>query len=153
MLTPLVFFIVFGLLQLGQIGMGMMMVNYGAGSVARKTSRTSAVMANSANQFRLDFESLMVVGMKAPALTSCLDSANGGVTNNVVVIAEARLDAFPIIGPMLNAMAPDFKNSGDWKMPAGTCEPGPVPALGFTAEPPVYQFIVRGSAVARKNYL
>jgi Flp pilus assembly protein TadG len=146
LVMPLFLFLVFGILQAGQIGIGLIVVNYAAGSVARKAARTSTPDTNSTN-FQAEYDKLMSVGMKSSPLDIHCDGGCVKVTNDVIVTAEATMDAFPVFGPILNSMAPSFKTSATWK-PNGKVES--VPALGFQGPP--YKFIVRGMAVARMNY-
>ena len=96
--------------------------------------------------------------MKDGDIGACRSSENTGATSNTIVVAEAKLDAFPIVGPFMNKLATEeFKQDALSQMPHGSnCPPslpGPVPAVGFSGgEGGNYQFVVRGSAVARRNY-
>jgi len=153
LILPLFLLMVFGLLQAVQIGIGLVVVNYGAGSIARKVGREATALTTASvpiTNHQTDFAGLMIAGLNSKSLTGCYDTSNtdpNAVAKNVVVTAQAEIGAFPIIGPMLDKMAPNFKSTS-W---SPGCTEDPVPAVGFTGPP--YKFIVRGMAVARRNYL
>jgi len=151
LMMPIFLFLVFGLLQLGQLGLGLVVVNYSAGSMARKIGRTSAQPQSVADGlFSRDYKDLMVAGMHADSLTACYETNSADpVAKSVIVTAQASIAAFPVIGPFLNTMAPNFSASARLPPP---CTVKSVPAIGFTG-PPQYNFIVRGMAVTRRDYL
>jgi len=153
LMMPFFLLFTFGLLQLGQIGVGIMVVNYGAGSIARKVAREGTPPASSVAAYNQTFKDLMVAGLApdpSAALTACCENNScSNVTNNIIVVAQARISAFPIVGPMLDTLAPNFKSGSSWQP---TCTIGPIPTIGFTG-PTKYEFIVRGMAIARRNYL
>lgn len=147
---PFFLIFVFGLLQLLQIGIGLIVVDYGAGSVARKMARIGSL---SATTYDTDFQQLMVAGMKADPLAVCQDKGVNGNSpaSNVMVTATAKIGAFPFIGPFVDKVAPGLKNNAPGQI-TGSCTPGYAPMLSFTGSPN-YDFVVRGEAVARRNYL
>src|SRR5690349_10989614 len=113
MLMPLYFLIVFALLQVGQLGAALLVVEYGASTVARQASQDEdpSVVANaSGSVFSLDttqnykqkFVNLFVAGMQYAGLTGKI-KGNGSTTNidpaaTLTVNACAKVNAFPFLG-------------------------------------------------------
>lgn len=145
---PVIMAATFGLLQACQIGVALVMVNYGAGSIARRASRSP----DSGNQaisgpLRADYAKLMVAGMKSPGLQGCDYPSANQATKDLMVIAQAEVDAFPFMGEWLRRTP--LANAA----PAG-CPSGPnlnVTPVSLTPNAP-FRFIVRGTALARRNY-
>jgi Flp pilus assembly protein TadG len=97
---PLFLAIVFLLLQLGQLGMALIMANYAASSIARK-----AVAENnlSAGNYQQVAQQLMVAGMQYDSLVGCPDADQNQLTGNFVVLVRAKVVAWPFVGYVMNA--------------------------------------------------
>jgi len=148
LLLPVVLLFVFGLLQSCQIGVGLIVVNYGASSIARKASRGGEVNTV-VSTAQPGYNSLMIGGLKSVPLKACRDN-RGGPTSDVVVVAQAKVRAFPVVGPLIDQMAPGWKSqtvNAD-----AACREGRMPAISFSKDPE-YTFTLNGVGSARRNYL
>jgi len=153
LLLPLVLLFVFGLLQACQIGVGLIVVNYGAASVARKAAQ-GGNLESAKSRAEPSYRSLMVGGLKAPTLNACQVSGGNDATSDIAIVARANVDAFPVVGPMLDTLASDFaKNSAvaNWNVVCDK-EGGRLPMISFSGSPS-YTFTLNGVAYARRNYL
>jgi len=160
-LLPLFFFLVFGLLQLVQLGLAVVMVNYAASSIAREaasekdfSTAARGAPATGVDSYGLKASNLMVAGMRldgSSGLLGCVEQSDVTVpTGELVVLVRARLQAWPFIGYVLNGIfgnqynaqplsCTDLKNSQGF---------GP---FNYSPSPP-QTFFVTGTGKVRLNY-
>jgi len=114
-LIPLFFFIVFGVLQLAQLGMAVVMVNYAASSIAREaasekdfSNAARGVPATAVDSYGQKAGKLMVAGMQldgSSGILGCIEQSDVTVpTGELVVLVRARLQAWPFVGYALNGI-------------------------------------------------
>jgi Flp pilus assembly protein TadG len=160
-LLPIFFFIVFGLLQVAQLGLALVMVNYAASSIARTaaseknfSTETPGVAVGSIDSYGQKASNLMVAGMQmdgSSGLIGCLEQSDVTVpTGELVVLVRAQLSAWPFIGYILNGIfgnqyATQPLSCGDLTNAHGF---GP-----FNYSPnPLPTFFVTGTGKVRLNY-
>jgi hypothetical protein len=155
LMMPLFFVIVFGLLQVCQLGLAVMMVNYTSASIARKaasensfpsTSRSLAVPANIMSLYQPKANGLMVAGMQLEGLQGCIDSS--APTADLSVAVRAKIEAWPFFADVLHAA---LQSQYD-PPPLGCGGTGYLP-FGFSPGPAPYFFYVTGKSSARLNYV
>ena len=142
LMLPFYLFLVFGLLQLGQLATAVIIADYAASAVARQAVQEGATSPSSSDQAR--FESLLLVGMKSPVLNFKTDGTT--LLSDITVDACATVDAFPFLGQFLTAAVHQNYSGG------GDCGSGQsMGPLYFNGAAP-YAFRVHGRATARMNY-
>jgi hypothetical protein len=134
LLMPLFLFLVFGVLQLGQLGVAVVVANYAASAAARQMVQDNS---GSPDGYRSRFRKILAVGMKNEDLQA---TTNGGLLRNVTVHACAQVDAYPFIGQLAGGILSGLRGGG--------CENMGI--LAFNPSPP--SFTVHGKAIARMNY-
>jgi Flp pilus assembly protein TadG len=135
-LLPLFFLLVFGLLQLGQLGTALLVANYAASAMARQMVQDNSTTAN-----KTRFTNMLTAGMKSANVEQDIQST--GVFANVTVHACADIDAFPFVNQILGGVLSRVAPGG-----AGNCKA--LGTFGYTSSPP--RFTVHGQAEARMNY-
>lgn len=131
---PIFLFLVFAVLQVGQLGVAVMVANYAASSAARQMVQDNA---DSPDGYRSRFQKILTVGMKNEDLEA---TTSGGLLRNVTVHACAEVDAYPFIGQLAGSVLSRLRATG--------CENMGI--LAFNPSPP--SFTVHGKAIARMNY-
>jgi len=160
-LLPLFFFIVFGLLQVAQLGLAVVMANYAASSIARKAASENnystaapGTSVGSITAYGQKASDLMVAGMQldgSTGLLGCVEQSDMTVpTGELVVLVRAQLSAWPLTGSVLSGIFGSQYNTqplscSDLKNAQGF---GP-----FNFSPsPAPTFFVTGTGKVRLNY-
>ena len=111
LMVPLYFLIVFGLLQIGQLGVALLMVNYGASSVARAVAQDPPKLGPADGYglidmkelgfpFKEKFSKLLIGGMYDSKIRGCIEK-DSNVTATLHVFGSASVNAFPLLGNFL----------------------------------------------------
>jgi len=102
LLLPLYLVLIFGLLQICQLGTALIMANYAASKVARNAVRDDVQggtgPVNLSGYQTPDYMDLMIVNMKPDKLEGCIqaDGSSAGQLRSITVRATAIVPAFPI---------------------------------------------------------
>jgi len=144
LLLPFYLTIVFGLLQIGLLGVSLVATSYAAGSIARYAAKevTGTTFNESAYEPRL--KNLLFAGMEFQGLNGHVDSA-GPHLGTLTVNTCTKVFAMPFVGYFLKPAMP-----GAMVATGTTCDDTMGPVLFFNQPP--YYFIVHGKAMARLNY-
>ena len=118
-------------LQLGQIGVAVLVVNYGASSIAKKAVSIDGRMPNAEEKLN----SLFVAGMKNPQVTQKETLASPPL-RELTVETRADVGTFPLIGKILSDVLGGNR---------------PIGPMIFSTSPP-YPITVVGQATVRANY-
>jgi Flp pilus assembly protein TadG len=146
LVLPLFLVIAFGVLQLGQLGIALIMVNTAASKIARRAVQDNAAYST-VNSYTNLLTSYMTAGMKQGTIWGCL--LENSMTPTIQVNATARVDAFPFVGWLLKpALQTSYNGNG---MQGCSGEPPSLGPFYFSGSPPYY-FIVRGRSTVRMNY-
>jgi hypothetical protein len=140
LLMPLYLLLIFGLLQLAQLGVAVLVTNYAAGTIARQLVQDGTTDA-SVGMPR--FQKLMVAGMSVYGLQA--ETEGSGLLTDVTVHACTKVGAMPVVNYFVKHALP--KNP----LPQpGACldEYG---LFRYYRQWPYY-FVVHGKATARMNY-
>ncbi len=142
---PLFLLLVFGVLQVGHLGIAVAIVNYGASAVARQ-----AVEENGFNEAAAQnhFNQLLMAGLSPLPIEHHIEDIDSQqITSDIAITACAELPAYPFVGQFLDKALTSEAAGGDG-CTAGTKTLGPVGLKG----PAPYHFLVSGKAKARMNY-
>lgn len=167
LLLPFYLLVVLGLLQIVQLATALIVVCYGASSIARKVSQDddrsvigSPGFSGSGPRpiqlggvYESKFENLFVAGMERYGMWGCVEREVGTSNKSnplatLTVYGSAKVGAFPLVGEFLKpALGATYRPSKDY------CEQEPlsIGPFSFSGSPP-YFFVVRGKASARLNY-
>lgn len=156
LLLPLFLLFVFGLLQIAQLGIAVVMTNYAASSIARTAAASNAItMASSGSvssitQYNSNAEKFMVAGMNFAGVRACVETTPPTATLTVRV--RARVNAYPFFAQVLSASLRDrYADTGSGNCPdmdnATTFGPFNFTDIGS------YYFFVNGIARTRLNYV
>jgi hypothetical protein len=138
LLLPVFLMLAFLLLQLGQIGIALSVVSYGASSIAKR-----AVAGETPNPSMMD--KLLAVGMKDPKVVpEIVPDPSNPLTKNITINTCAAIKAFPFVGEFLNNVPALTNNS------PGSCG-NASKTLSISCSPDC-KFLVHGKAIARGNY-
>jgi hypothetical protein len=140
LLSPLFFLMMFAIIQACHLGIAMVLVSYGASSVARLAVQENGYEASSAMP---KFQKLMIAGLIFRKLSPMEDNP-GDVAQNITITACAELPAYPAVGQFLARALPAGGNTDC----GGAKHLGPI---SLTGQAP-YHFILHGEATARMNY-
>jgi Flp pilus assembly protein TadG len=151
LLMPLFLLFVFGLLQVCQLGIAILMVNYAASSIARKAAsennfappaNVSSIMSN----YQQKSSGLMVAGMQpliTGGLLGCVESSPP--TANLFVAVRTKISAWPFFAQTVDKA---LRSPG---APAALSCSGNN-TVDFSNESGAYYFYVTGQAKVRLNY-
>jgi hypothetical protein len=153
-LLPLFLVIVFGLLQLGQLGIAVIMVNYAASSIAREAASKFdyAGATNGVMQLHQKMQDLMVAGMSTDSsfgLLGCTVADTNTPTAELVVLVRAKVAAWPGLGYFLNGAFGDRYATQPLTCSDLTNAQGFGP-FNYSTQPPTY--FVTGTGKVRLNY-
>lgn len=163
LLLPLYLLVTLGLLQIVQLGAALIMVNYGASSIAHK-----AVQADSSSVFGAlagaasgqlspaggafaqtyipELNSLLIAGMNTPTLRACIQK-DTPITATLMVWTGAHVNTFPFVGSFLHAIfGSKYAGSGE----TGCSDNNELGPFYFSGDGTFY--VVRGKAQVRLNY-
>lgn len=140
LLLPVYLLLVFGLLQMGQLAIALLVTDYAASAIARQAVQEGST--GSQGSYNDRFQRLLTVGMKNPTVQVVADS---GLLSNVTVHACAQIDAMPFIGQIIGRPLASGLGTGG----PGNCQN--LRAFAFSGGAP-YAFTVHGKATARMNY-
>lgn len=158
LLMPVFFLIVFGLLQLAQLGLAVVMTSYAASSIARIAAASTTISAvngatSSISQYQTNAQNIMLprMGINFKDLKGCIQATPPTATLTVRV--RARVDAYPFFAQILSAALDD--NYLD--EPGGACDQQMVSPTGFgpfnfQGQTAPYYFYISGIARSRMNY-
>jgi hypothetical protein len=149
LVLPFFLLLIFGLLQVGEIAVGLVTATYAAGSIARRVVQEGA---SSTTDGKAQLQNLMFGGMKVAGVQEGFASATGGLTADVRVNACVQIDPLPFVGFFLNPILGDHFSGND---NAEACDgSGSLGPLYFVPRGSggVHYFVVRGTAQARMNY-
>src|SRR5437879_1733754 len=90
-MLPVYLLLVFGVLQLGQLGTALLVANYAASAIARQAVQDGT--SGDQGAYRTRFEKLLTAGMKNPVVNVVPD--NNGLLSNVTVHACAQINTLP----------------------------------------------------------
>lgn len=151
-MLPIYLGIILGLIQIGQLGIALIVTNYSASKIARKAvaeqTFASSGGAVSMTSFKTDLENSMVVGMSAGDVVGCVSQSNS-VLRELEVRASTKVDAIPFFGDLMHiGMQATYADSPlvGCNEPAKTIGP-----FNFSSRSPYY-WTVHGVAKARMNY-
>lgn len=130
-LLPIYLALILFVIQISQIGLAIILTNYGASKVVHQ-----AVSENTTDPARYKslLDSVMIAGMKTYSLTGHVDDPNSH-TRMLTVEVAAEIRAFPMVGELLHSMIGS--------------SPGSVVRLSDQAP---YMWIVKGVAQSRMNF-
>ena len=159
-LLPLFFFIVFGLLQLAQLGLAVVIVNYTASSIARKAASerdfstvAQGQPAGSVTAYSQKAINMMVAGMQldtTSGLMGCFEQSDLSVpTGELVVLVRAQLQLFPFVSYFLTGVFHDQYAVQPLSCTDLTNQSGFGP-FNYSPQPPI--FYVTGTGKVRLNY-
>ena len=100
LLLPFFFMLVFGLLQLGQLGVALLVSNYAASAIARQVVQDQVRSPGLGGAYMNRYNGLLAAGMRRPQLNAVYTQDNG-IFWNVTVHACADIRAFPLVGEFL----------------------------------------------------
>jgi len=171
---PIYLTLAFLAMQICQLGVALLMTNYGASSIARKIAREestgleTSIGQTSSNiqtvathpvpdlrawgsDYGTQLNKLMVAGMSFNGLSGCI--LTEGVTPTLTVNASAAVPAFPLVGVFLNKALNSNYDGGD--IDGNPCIEQIQKSLGSIAFKSSttggFQFIVYGRASVRLN--
>jgi hypothetical protein len=136
-LAPLFFVLVFGCLQLAQLGVALIVANYGASSIARKVVQAGG---SSGSDYTSKFNDLLSAGMKKP--TVVISESPTGKLSDVSVDACAEIAAFPFVATLFGRPLGSVLGAGSVDQCAS------LRRFAFNNG----NFVVHGEAKARMNY-
>ncbi|HVO33732.1 MAG TPA: TadE family protein [Elusimicrobiota bacterium] len=166
LVLPLFLALAFAGLQLAQLGVGIVMADYAASSVARKAAAEEKIPTRLFNTIQdltplygQKATDLMVAGMKFQDAAGCVSpDVPGEPSVSLTVRVRATVSAFPILGDLLHGAWHANYTGPIGSAVSGACPGGSgmdgAPGLGpinFSASPPYY-FTVNGKATVRMNY-
>ena len=143
-MLPLYLLLVFGLLQLGQLGTALLVTNYGAATIARqlvKDSWSGSGLASLSSPYSTKFNDLLMAGMKNGTLEA-RRTKDGPLSplSTVEVHACVEVTAFPFVGHLVaNRLA------------NGTVQ-GCAANMLLSFNTGNYAFVLHSQAMARMNY-
>ncbi len=137
---PVYLLLVFGLLQMGQLAIALLIADYAASAIARQAVQDGSTGTQGSYTER--FEKLLTAGMKNPTIDVVADP---GLLSNVTVHACAQIDALPFIGQIIGRPLASGLGTGG----PGNCQN--LRVFAFSNGAP-YAFTVHGKATARMNY-
>lgn len=148
-LLPLYLLIAFSLLQVGDIAAALILVNYGAASVARKVVRDNRPLNSNTVQLNSYMpqlrNNLFLPGMQLKQLVGCVNGDGAlTVTGDLTVAATAEVSMFPLVGQVAQAFGSHSGPADDG------CSETSYSPIGLS--PSGNLFVVRGRATVRLNY-
>jgi len=155
LLMPLFFLFFFGLLQVAQLGIAVVMTSYAASSIARIAAASGNVSAassgpvSSISQYQSNAQKFMVAGASLKDLSACVQATPPTATLTVRV--RAKVDAYPFFAQVLSgALSNAYADES-----GGTCpnlaNPNGFGPFNFSNNG-AYYFYVSGIASTRLNY-
>src|SRR5258708_4229456 len=144
LLLPAYLLLVFGVLQMGQLGTALLVADYAASAVARQVVQDQTENTLLGGNYMSRFEKLMTAGMKKGVLEA--EYTHDGLFYDVTVHACAQINVMPFLGELLLKPALGFRYRGNGC--AGDSGMGP---FSFSGSAP-YFFTVHGKATLRMNY-
>ncbi len=152
-MLPFFLIFVFGLLQMGELGVATVVTNYAASSVARKAANeetfrasASATPAPVIRNYMQKVQNLMVVGMSVDDLFGCVMKDPNDPTAELGVTVRAKIQAWPFFSNII-----DGALKGQYAPQALSCSDAG--SFNFSAGPAPYYFYVTGKAKVRLNYV
>jgi len=156
---PIFFALAFAALQLAQLGVAVVIANYGASSIARKAAaeENGTFQSGSPNlsAYEQKARDLMVAGMLFQDLEGCVQTDTITPTAELTVRLRTKVYAFPFFGNLVSgAFGPQHADEGKGTCPSSGSaldSPTAVGPFNFSASAPYY-FYVNGKAEVRLNY-
>ena len=145
LLIPVFLLLVFAIVQIAHIGVGVVVMQYAASSIARQAVQSGD--PNDEAKAKEKLGHLMFAGLTAGKVHTGLktETTANEVTPTVEVVTCAELTAYPFVG--------EFLSKASWKTANATTE-----CLGSSLTPVMlkgpapYKFLIRGQSLARMNY-
>jgi hypothetical protein len=131
LLLPFFLLLAFGLIQLAQLGIALMVTNYAASAAARQTVQDGAFDSGRAER---RFRNMLMAGMRN-AQFGPASYDGGSLASNVTIRACADVPALPFVGAFLSGA-----------LAGGGCGGGKLVSMNGNV------FVVQGRASARMNY-
>ncbi len=141
LLFPFYMVLVFGLLQLGQLGVALLVANYAASSIARQAVEDNI---SGSVEYTSKMEKLMTAGMRRPYAKATAEFSTPPFAE-VSADACAEVYAYPFIGQLLGKAITKGLASGN----SSKCTT--LSTFAYSNSRPAY-FVVHGKASARMNY-
>ena len=156
LLLPLFLVLALGMLQLGQLGIAVVVTHYAASSVARKavsdntfSSGPIGVPLNLISIYTPKAKALMSVGMQLVEMKACRDPDPSTPTADLTVLVRTKISAWPFFGDIVHASLGDSYDAPVLT----TCQAQGNGFFNLSPAPAPYYFYITGKAIVRLNYV